>query len=383
MSGMPGLRSLRPPKCRRTGVQKSGSPIVVHDEPLEETMCPSRTKGVSFYSVPHYQENAYHLHNDNFMPTSTNILSTPCLCDGVELSSCNRFEKTNVRTPQLKQKHGSTNPEFLDVFNTLFNHTLNLNKGAHGTNLAPAHANGKLHCLDHMVWGFVKPYYIDCQADRSSTTWAWMHHALEYLGLPSVPPPVNVPLVPPAPPTGALPKVIFLHRNAVGPGKDKTSRFMRDLKPLRDAWAAEGIHMNNWSYNGSDSLKKMVGSLSGYDIYLGVHGAELTNTLYGNQGLVLVEVMSEGWDKEIFHKVAQARRGGYIKLRTLPASHYQVDHDMAVKTVRCALALWRRDGNRIDVCNNAAANPGPAQSHQKKLPHYKEGLAYFYEVGQS
>lgn len=25
-----------------TGVQKSGSPIVVHDEPLEETMCPSR-----------------------------------------------------------------------------------------------------------------------------------------------------------------------------------------------------------------------------------------------------------------------------------------------------------------------------------------------------
>lgn len=41
----------------------------------------------------------------------------------------------------------------------------------------------------------------------------------------------------------------------------------------------------------------MVGSLSGYDIYLGVHGAELTNVLYGNQGLVLVEVMSEGWDK--------------------------------------------------------------------------------------
>ncbi|CAM9428563.1 unnamed protein product, partial [Ectocarpus sp. 13 AM-2016] len=117
------------------GVQKSGSPIVIHDEPIEETMCPSRTRGVSFYSVPHYQENAYHLHNDNFMPTSTNILSTPCLCDGVELSSCNRFEKTNVRTPQVKQKHGSTNPEFLDVFNTLFDHTLHLNNGEHGTNL--------------------------------------------------------------------------------------------------------------------------------------------------------------------------------------------------------------------------------------------------------
>ncbi|CAB1103466.1 unnamed protein product [Ectocarpus sp. CCAP 1310/34] len=198
-------------------------------------MCPSRTKGVSFYSVPHYQENAYHLHNDNFMPTSTNILSTPCLCDGVELSSCNRIEKTNVRTPQLKQKHGSTNPEFLDVFNTLFNHTLHLNKGAHGTNLG------------EMRVGFI-------------------FHAA----------------------------------------------FMRDVKPLRDAWAAEGIHMNDWRYNGSDSLKKMVGSLSGYDIYLGVHGAELTNVLYGNQGLVLVEVMSEGWDK--------ARRGGFIKLRTLPAS---------------------------------------------------------------
>lgn len=55
-----------------------------------------RTTGFSFYSVPHFQENAYHLHNDNFIPVSSNILSTPCLCDGVTLSSCNRHEKVKL-----------------------------------------------------------------------------------------------------------------------------------------------------------------------------------------------------------------------------------------------------------------------------------------------
>lgn len=37
------------------------------------------------------------------------------------------------------------------------------------------------------------------------------------------------------------------------------------------------------------SLVQTVESLAGYDIYLGVHGAQLTNTIYGAQGLVLVE----------------------------------------------------------------------------------------------
>ncbi|CAM9265585.1 unnamed protein product [Hapterophycus canaliculatus] len=123
----------------------------------------------------------------------------------------------------------------------------------------------------------------------------------------------------------------------------------------------------------SDSLKTMIGALTGYDIYLGVHGAQLTNVLYGNQGLVLVEVTSDGWDKEIFHKIAQARRGGYVKLRILPSSHFQVNRDMAVKAVRCALALWRRDDNRLKVCDDGAPNPGPAQSYQKKPKNFKEG----------
>lgn len=39
-----------------------------------------------------------------------------------------------------------------------------------------------MHCLDHMVWGFVKPFYVDCQLDRSSTSWAWAHHTRQYLG---------------------------------------------------------------------------------------------------------------------------------------------------------------------------------------------------------
>ncbi|CAM9773321.1 unnamed protein product, partial [Pylaiella littoralis] len=284
------------------GVAKQGSPVVVHKEPLEETMCPSRTTGVSFYWVPHFQENAYHLHNDNFMPMSSNILSTPCLCDEVTLASCNLYEKTIVRTPKLKQKHGSTHPAFLKLFESLFDHTLNLKKDTHGTNL-----------------------------------------------------------------------VLFLHRNAVETGKEKTNRFMRDLGPFRQAWASHGIHMDEWRYQEEGDLKSIIGSLSGYDVYIGVHGAELTNILYGNQGLVLMEITSDGWDKEIFHKIAQARRGGYLKVRTHRGSHYQVHQDVAAETVHCALALWRRDDDRISVCTDAAPNPGPSQGHQDTPKNYAEG----------
>jgi len=41
----------------------------------------------------------------------------------------------------------------------------------------------------------------------------------------------------------------------------------------------------------------MIASLAGYDIYLGVHGAQLTNIVYGNDGLVLVEIMNDIWEK--------------------------------------------------------------------------------------
>lgn len=44
-------------------------------------------------------------------------------------------------------------------------------------------------------------------------------------------------------------------------------------------------------------METMIGSLAGYDVYLGVHGAQLTNIVYGNEGLVLVEVMNDAWEK--------------------------------------------------------------------------------------
>lgn len=47
----------------------------------------------------------------------------------------------------------------------------------------------------------------------------------------------------------------------------------------------------------SASLETLIGPLSDYDIFLGVHGAQLTNILYGKEGLVLVEVTNASWDK--------------------------------------------------------------------------------------
>lgn len=55
-----------------------------------------RSHGVSFYLVPHFQENAFHLHNDNIMPMTASILSTPCLCSGEELESCTQLRKVRL-----------------------------------------------------------------------------------------------------------------------------------------------------------------------------------------------------------------------------------------------------------------------------------------------
>ncbi len=51
--------------------------------------------------------------------------------------------QTNVRTRPLKQKHGHTHPDLLDLFKPLFDYTLDLPYSAHGSNLGelrPTHS---------------------------------------------------------------------------------------------------------------------------------------------------------------------------------------------------------------------------------------------------
>lgn len=54
-------------------------------------------------------------------------------------------------------------------------------------------------------------------------------------------------------------------------------------------------------------------------------------------------------------------------------AEYQVDDDMATTTVRCALALWRRDEDSNAVCERAAPNQGPSRGYKARQPVYKEG----------
>lgn len=51
-----------------------------------------------------------------------------------------------------------------------------------GGGAAPLGAHGGFHCLDHMVWGYKKPYYTNCYDDRSSVTREWRQYALQNLG---------------------------------------------------------------------------------------------------------------------------------------------------------------------------------------------------------
>ena len=48
-------------------------------------------------------------------------------------------------------------------------------------------------------------------------------------------------------------------------------------------------------HQSNAALSSVLGSLAGYDIYIGVHGAQLANIVYGAPGLVLVEVQSMLW----------------------------------------------------------------------------------------
>ena len=71
-------------------------------------------------------------------------------------------------------------------------------------------------------------------------------------------------------------------------------RLHHDSSYKLNSQEVEYFHSN---HQDSESLKTLIGSLSDYDIFLGVHGAQLTNVLYGKEGLVLVEFTSAFWDK--------------------------------------------------------------------------------------
>lgn len=106
-----------PPLCKIDDLTPAGhvfgrvSPTPVVLPPLSSALPAhrvhsGRSRGVSFYLVPHYQENAFHLHNDNFLPITSSILSTPCLCHGTELASCTRYEKVGLEQALARRTCG-------------------------------------------------------------------------------------------------------------------------------------------------------------------------------------------------------------------------------------------------------------------------------------
>ncbi|CAM9196307.1 unnamed protein product [Ascophyllum nodosum] len=360
------------------GFSKAGKKIVIHDELLHESFCLTRSHGVSFYFVPHFQENTFHLHNDNILPMASSILSTPCLCNGTELGSCTRRRKTLILAPPKKQTHGHVNPEFLEIFRSLFDEESRLNTGKYGTSLAPVEAKNGLHCLDHMVWGYQKPFYVEHMPDRRSTVWAWQYFLMQKLGLHSQPPPSQMPRILSPPPKDAIPRVLFLRRTVVQSGPEKSDRFMSDRGPFQRAWEAMGIHMDEWLYESNAALSSVLGSLAGYDIYIGVHGAQLANIVYGAPGLVLVEVQSMLWARDSFRRVAKAKYGGYVRVNTIYKSHFQLGDLMAAKVVRCAMALWRREDS---IACDEADGVGKGQSPDSIPLADREGVVLYEEVG--
>ena len=138
------------------------------------------------------------------------------------------------------------------------------------------------------------------------------------------------------------PVVVFANRPCDG-GKRVAMRCVRPdaVKRLAAAFARLGAAFSSccpWS-DGAATAKRFFDA----DVVVGPHGAGLANAMLAGDGLVVAEIHGEfGSEQDLFRKVADARRGGYVSVRGRGSGSGMTLSDAdADKVAACALGLWR------------------------------------------
>ena len=373
---------------RKNGMSKDDlcPPIIVHDKPMDvEKDCSAPgADGLNllnrtlFVLAPHFPGNFFHLMNDNLVPLVTDLQATPG-CDPQTLRCEERPAALMQFWSDPKRTAGGAQHWWKYLFPPIFGHRSSggeaesaplLSFSAESDILRNGESGGSV-CVGRLSWGLgPRPFYVDFVQQRQSALSAVRAVALRNVRLDGAslfsPPPPPPPPPPRLPSAAAgderVPRVVFIVRykkshaeNPRGAIGSSYNRVLADPELLSDAFAARGAPMEsccNFNFRGGDNggggqhggVAAIAEDLASADILVSLHGAGLVNAIFAEDGVVLVELHgSYGADDVIFRRLAQGRKGGYLRARVVetPEAHYIRTPERASAIADCALALWR------------------------------------------
>lgn len=161
----------------------------------------------------------------------------------------------------------------------------------------------------------------------------------------------------------SIPVVLMVERSCGTNGPSAARCLSRQTTAtLRREFLSRGVQVE-WCCNWRDPCS-VVRTFARADIVVGMHGAGLANALFAREKFVLVELHgSYGANLDLFRKIAQARRGGYVSVTTVggikkPPRGTGLDSTEIKRTVDCSLAIWNRGRQIVSFSQTKAACAG-------------------------
>lgn len=350
---------------------------------LSLEVCKNQWKNHSaFFVSPWVTYNAFHALNDNVFAMASSVvlqyLSTP-----VAMRS-ELYPRILYRLSKLVPKSSSTIYELLDVF---FPQSQSAKKLLAG---GP-------YCVQHGVWGaHLKVFYRDSLLTLRYTLYEILKRllAVSWSAILSPYPGIqgtgnNDKKVT----TKRRPKVLIVTRNtyinttrsqAAKDSPSSTSGNFRKLAPDSEAQLVEAFRALGADAeiccDFSKGLQEIVRSFWQVDICLGIHGAGLTNCIFGSPGQLLIELqVTFSFGSDHFPKMAHMARGHYMlaDLRKAPKDnlgHSRIDASYIKHLATLAIKMWQYGQSvqkQIDshVHQTAFRSPsGPTPASSRSAP---------------
>lgn len=225
------------------------------------------------------------------------------------------------------------------------------------------------HCLEHMLWGSsFKSFYRDSFYSLRAEIYQVLRLALQHQLVTPKHDNSTMIITPPRP------KVIIITRGGPGsqsPGARKLSRHT-ELQ-LRDFFQSEGAEVSICcDFSQLKTPSRFLEQFWDIDICVGVHGAGLSNCVFGREGMVVLEFQTyHNFGFDSFMKIAHMTRGQYLMYDVRNASvmggkdgggGIVVQEKMLRKIVLTALSLWRFSQDQLQIISDRmhpAYTPAP------------------------
>ncbi|KAJ8610603.1 hypothetical protein CTAYLR_007174 [Chrysophaeum taylorii] len=143
-------------------------------------------------------------------------------------------------------------------------------------------------------------------------------------------------------------RALFVERSCGGNGASAARCLSKPATArLRAAFKERGVDLEPCCDDWTDACG-VVRRFSAADLVVGMHGAGLANALFAPNHFVLVELHGGyGASLDLFRKISQARRGGYVSVATQGGGGAEergasLDANRSTRVAACAVALWEQ-----------------------------------------